>query len=224
MSHKFILFLYSVPFITLAQVGINTNTPTRKLHVVGNMRVGVLTNKSESAAYDQILSTDINGNVDYITKSSMKPPLDPGTSNKESYSLLYNMPGPNGDPARTLKCGKFLFVFEGTDQSRINFRLAENPGTDVNIYMSMEQNFNANGFQFYQGKAPTDPSTVPFLFTTSNWNVNQEFARANLADYEQNIMHFQYPNDTDFYRLTIYKVKQNTGADSWDFVASCEKF
>lgn len=188
------------------------------------MRIGVLTNKSETVAYDEILSTDINGNVDYVTKSSMQPPLEPGTSNKESYSLVYNMPGPNGDPTRTLKCGKFLFVFENTDQSRINFRLAENPGADVSIYVSMEQNFNANGFQFYQGKTPTDPSTVPFLFTSSNWNINQEFARANLADYEQNIMHFQYPNDTDFYRLTIYKVKQNTGIDSWDFVASCEKF
>lgn len=212
------------PCMLLGQVGINTVTPTRKLHVAGNMRVRVMTNKSETATYDRILSSDISGNVDYVTKSSLQPPIEPGASTKESYSLVYNMPTANGDPSKTLKCGKFLFLFESTTQSRINFRLSENPGIDVTIYMSMEQNFNANGFQFYQGKTPTDASTVPFLFTSTNWNINQEFASANLADYEQNVMHFQYPNDTDFYRLTIYKVRQNTGIDSWDFAAVCEKF
>ncbi|WP_374462507.1 hypothetical protein [Chryseobacterium sp.] len=106
MTYKFLYFLLIISFVAPAQVGINTNTPTRKLHVVGNMRVGLLTNKSESAPYDQILATDANGNIDYLKKSSMQPPLDPGTSNKESYSLVYNMPSENGDPTRTLKCGR----------------------------------------------------------------------------------------------------------------------
>ncbi|WP_139423049.1 hypothetical protein [Chryseobacterium mulctrae] len=224
MISKVLFILLIIPGIYFAQVGINTQTPSRKLHISGNTRVRQLINKSETSAYDRLLVSDQNGNIDYTTKASMQPSAEPDLSNKESYSLIYNRATGSGDPLKTLKCGKFLFLFENTLESRVNFRLFENPGSTINIYMSMEQNFTTDGYQFYQGKAPTNAATVPFTFTTTNWNVNQEFASANLADYEQNIMHFQYPNDTDFYRLTIYRVKQNTGTDSWDFAAVCEKY
>lgn len=224
MSFKYFILFFLLSDFVSAQVGINTNLPTRKLHVSGNLRVRGLINKSETSSYDRILVSDSNGNIDYTTKASLQPGVTPGSSNKETYSLLYNMPTGNGDPIKTLKCGKFLFLFGNTAESRISFRLAENPNATVDIYMSMEQNYTVNGYQFYQGKTPTEAANVPFTFTTSTWNVNQEFASANLADYEQNIMHFQYPNDADFYRLTIYRVKQNTGVDSWDFAAACEKF
>lgn len=222
------LLLASLAFFSFheinAQVGINTQTPTRKLDVNGNARIEALTNKSDNASYDRILVTDNDGNVDYTTKESLLPSSNPNNSDKESYSQIYNRPNSYGDPAKTLKCGKFYFSFSNVYDSHIGFRLIDNPGTTINIYMTMEQNWDGSGYQLYQGKSSSDAATVPFVFNSSNWNVIQEFANSRVADYEQNVMHFQYPGDNDFYRLIIYKVLQKTGTDNYDFAAVCEKF
>lgn len=209
---------------TNAQVGINTQLPTRKLDVNGNARIEALTNKSDNASYDRILVTDNDGNIDYATKESLLPSSNPNNSDKESYSQIYNQTVSNGDPTKVLKCGKFYFSFSNASDSQIGFRLIDNPGKAISIYMTMEQNWDGNGFQLFQGKGSNDAATVPFVFNSSNYNVVQIFAEGRVADFEQNVMHFQYPGDNDFYRLIIYKVLQKTGANNWDFAAVCEKF
>ncbi|SHK90064.1 hypothetical protein [Chryseobacterium polytrichastri] len=57
--------------MTHAQVGIQTDTPTRTLDVNGTSRIRTLTDKSADINYDQVLTTDANGNVDYVPKSSL---------------------------------------------------------------------------------------------------------------------------------------------------------
>lgn len=219
----FLLALVTCSF-SFAQVGINTGSPSRKLHVTGSMRVRGIVNKSESAAYSNILVTDADGNIDYTTKASMQPTPQAGTSNKESYSQIYNMTTESGDPNKALTCGKFSFSFDAGASSNIRFKLSQNPGAAISVYMSMEQNWDGSGYQFYQGKASTDDATVAFTFDSTNWNNYQQFAQANVADFEQNVIHFQYPGDADFYRLTIYRALQRTGVTNYDFAAVCEKF
>lgn len=203
------------------QVGVNVSQPTRTLHINGNLRVSNLQNVSEDAAFEKILVTDANGNVDYALRSSFLPNTGVGAVDKESYIEIYNNNNASGLPERRLKCGKFFFIFETGADSNIKFGINEKPATNVNIYMNMEQNWN-NGFQFYQGTNSTNGVNAPFTFTTSNYNVAQEFKSARLDSYEQNVMTFQYPGDADIYRLTIYKVQHTSS--SYDFVSACEKF
>ncbi|MGG5207700.1 hypothetical protein ACQWU4_02045 [Chryseobacterium sp. MIQD13] len=54
-----------------AQVGINTQSPSRTLDVNGSLRVRTQTNQSATASYDNVLASDANGNVDYVKKSSL---------------------------------------------------------------------------------------------------------------------------------------------------------
>lgn len=54
-----------------AQVGISTPTPTRTLDVNGTSRIRVISDKSADTNYTQVLTTDANGNVDYVSKSSL---------------------------------------------------------------------------------------------------------------------------------------------------------
>lgn len=229
MNKKFILMcglLFSEVFY--AQVGINTSNPTRTLHIAGDLKIRQLQDESEKLSYDRILAKDGDGNVDYVLKTNLLPSTtDPDEANKEAYSQLFNMSTENGNSGKILQCGKFYFLFDDGVDSRIKFRLVDEPASNVDIFMSMEQNWDGNGFQFFQGHAYNDSATTPFVFTPENYNVPQEFAEANVADSEQNVMHFQYPNDPNFYRLTIYRVRQKIGTPtvlSWDFAATCEKF
>lgn len=229
MNKKFILLFLTILFqFNDAQVGINTPNPTRTLHVQGDLKIRQISDVEGQLAYDRILAEDANGNIDYVLKSNLLPTTsDPNEANKEVYSQLYSTETESGDPSKILKCGKFYFLFDAGADSRIKFRLIDNPETAVDIFMSMEQNWDGNGFQFFQGHAYNDPATVPFVFTPENYNIPQEFAEANVADSEQNVMHFQYPNDPNFYRLTIYRVKQKIGnpvKNTWDFAVTCEKF
>lgn len=224
MITKTLLFTGLIFSITsYAQVGINTNTPTRSLDINGHLKIRETVDESENGEYSKILVTDNDGNIDFIYKKDLLPVSDEFTSDKVVINNIYSNTSEAGIPSKKINCGKFEFSFGDTAQSRIYFNLTEAPTQDVSVYMSMEQNYATNGFQFYQGTGPNN--TNAFIFTTSNWNIPKEFASANLADFEQNVMHFQYPNDSDFYRLTVYKVKHTiNNVSTWSFVSACGKF
>lgn len=214
------LFFSQFIFSQAGSVGINTANPTRTLHVNGNLKVSSMNNASEDGAYDRVLIADDDGNIDYINKKDFLPDPGIGYSDKESYSSIYNRDNGSGDATKSVKCGRFSFTFDNTSRSEIKFYLNEAPTSNVSIYMNMEQNWNGGGFQFYQGTA-TD-NTSAFVFTPSNYATPRSFASANVADYEQNVMHFQYPGEAFIYRLTIYRVSHTSS--NYDFVAACEKF
>ncbi|SFN31236.1 hypothetical protein SAMN05421738_11040 [Algoriella xinjiangensis] len=224
MITKTLLFTGLIFSITsYAQVGVNTNTPTRSLDINGHLKIRETVDESENGEYSKILVTDNDGNIDFIYKKDLLPVSDEFTSDKVVINNIYMNTTSAGIPSKKITCGKFEFSFNGDSNSKIQFNLVQAPTQNVSIYMSMEQNYDPNGFQFYQGTSKSNIN--PFIFTTSNWSTAQPFAEAGLADFEQNIMYFQYPNDPDFYRLTVYKVKHtiNNGS-TWSFVSACEKF
>lgn len=71
MMKKIYNILILLSIIVNAQVGIKTTTPTRTLDVNGTSRLRTLTDKSTDKNYDQVLVTDLNGNIDYIPKSNL---------------------------------------------------------------------------------------------------------------------------------------------------------
>lgn len=54
-----------------AQVGINTTAPSRALDINGSLRARTQTNQTSNASYDNVLVSDVNGNVDYAKKSTL---------------------------------------------------------------------------------------------------------------------------------------------------------
>lgn len=226
--NKISSFFFFIVFFHFAnaQVGINTNNPSRMLDVEGTMKVHNLNDAHTSADYDQSIVTDSNGNIDFTKKSSLLPSGNSNNTDKESFSQIYNTTDGNGDGNKILKCGKFQFSLTSTSDSKIRFRLNDNPNTQVGIYMNMEQNWDSNGYQFFQGKSYYGTPSEKFVFDSTNYTVWQNLAEAQLADFEQNVLNFQYPGDSDFYRLIIYRIKQSVGStpDSRDFAVVCEKF
>lgn len=214
-------------FSQVGNVGIKTTTPSRTLDINGSLRVRQTADKSEDGEYTNILIANSKGNVDYIQRADLLPVKDQYSSDKQVINNLYNNEVNAGDPTKIIKCGKFKFAFGDTSETKIQFALAEMPTSNVEIFMNMEQNWSSNGFQFYQGNSASN--TDAFVFTPSNYMNMRAFAAAQLADREQNVMHFQYPNDPNLYRLTVYKVYQSimdgsVSHNSYDFVTTCEKF
>lgn len=248
IKKKFLISpLLLVPFISFAQttgkVGIGTTNPQRSLDVEGNMQIRTLNDVSENGKYDKVLVTNSNGLVDYATKDSFAPS---GQNNTDKVVLnsIYSNNISYGIFSKTVKCGKFIFAFTeqtnpggniNANQPDVVMKLAANPGTEVKVYMSMEQTYSIggteDGFQFFQGTRTLNEPYQPFIFDTTNYNTFQRFYEANIVDGEENIMTFQYPGDPDLYRLTVYKIAQElkpvgstTFTKSWDFVTACEKY
>lgn len=68
---KLYTLLIFLGIIVNAQVGIKIDNPTRTLDVNGTTRMRVISDKSADTNYTQVLTTDANGNVDYVPKSSL---------------------------------------------------------------------------------------------------------------------------------------------------------
>ncbi|SHK90105.1 hypothetical protein [Chryseobacterium polytrichastri] len=81
MMKKFCNILILLAITVNAQVGIKTTTPTRILDVNGTSRIRTLTDKSADINYDQVLTTDTNGNIDYVPKSTLN----------QQYVQLFNL-------------------------------------------------------------------------------------------------------------------------------------
>lgn len=214
------LMLFSVSW---AQVGINTDQPTRDLHVEGDLRVIDLQNKSEVSTYDKVLAADKDGNIDYIDKEILKPDLA-GQTDKIVQNNLYNTDTGMPDEEQILICGKFIFAFmNSADKTRVRFRLTEKPASAVDVYVTFEQNFpalhNGDGF-LYEASATSTKN-----FTTSNWNRFQSIptttSQGEIADGEYNELYVIYPNIGEFYRVTFYRLLQN---EKSYFVNTCEQF
>lgn len=84
MKKKFRLLCLILLFSLSAhsqQVGINTATPTKTLDINGSVRIRSTSDKSSDTNYDKVIVTDINGNVDHVTKSSLN----------QKYVQLFNL-------------------------------------------------------------------------------------------------------------------------------------
>lgn len=205
--------------ISWAQVGINTENPTRDLHVEGNLRVRNLQNKAADSDYSKVLAVDNNGNVDYINKSNLLPDMT-GEVNKIVQNNLYKTTNGRPIPSRSLTCGRFVFSFLDND-AKVSFRLLDRPQNNVNVYVTFEQNFppyNRNdGFEY-------EASPNAKVFTPNNYSTYQSIpvtSGAHVVDGEYNELYISYPREEQFYRITFYRIKQN---NETYFVNVCEQF
>lgn len=204
--------------ISWAQVGINTDKPTRDLHVEGNLRVRNLQNKASDDDYSKVLAVDNNGNVDYINKNNLMPDMT-GQVNKMVQNNLYKTTDGKPIATETLTCGRFIFNFRGND-AKVSFRLINRPSSTVRVYVTFEQNYvpinNNDGFQY-----EASSSTKNFNYTNSYQDIPVTSGQANIADGEYNELYISYPQEEIFYRVTFYRVKQN--GETY-FINTCEQF
>ena len=206
--------------ISWAQVGINTDKPTRDLHVEGNLRVRDLQNKASDDDYSKVLAVDNNGNVDYINKNNLLPDMT-GQVNKKVQNNLYKTTNGRPLPDKTLTCGRFIFNFRDND-AKVSFRLRNRPQNNVNVYVTFEQNFppdnNKDGFQYEA--SPTTKVFTPDDYTDYQ-NIPVVQGQAQIRDGEYNELYISYPQEEIFYRVTFYRVKQN--GETY-FINTCEQF
>ena len=214
-----------------AQVGINTSTPQRMLDVVGNVRLRNLVDKSETPAYNKILVVNNNGDIDYINKSDLRPAGDEFTSDKQVLNNIYTTTDARADDTKFVSCGEFDFAFRnrtprGTNLN-IQYRLKVTPASTspVIVYTTLEQNWEATTPTDTNGGYEFEASISGRTFTsTTNNFANLPNNGAGIVSGELNILYLLYPGDTDLYRLTFYRLNQNTIDPTYDFVTACEKF
>lgn len=214
---KKLLSLVSI-FISLysySQVGIGTTNPSRMLHVNGDIKIRNLQFKASDSNYSRVLAIDNQGNIDYVDKSSITPESN-GNVDKVIVNNTYTTSGGTPINTESVKCGKFEFSFiSNSNTGNVRFRLTDAPAQTVRVYTTFEQNWDGNGFQ-YQASSTTKE------FTTANNYIDVPFdGQAQIANGEYNELYLSYPKEQDFYRVSFYRVQQNS-TTYW--VTACEKF
>lgn len=220
MKNNFILLSCFIFFsgILSAQVGINTANPKRTLDVEGNLRVRELTDKSQAPSYNKILVVNPDGNIDYINKQDLQPVKDEFTADKQVLNNIYSTTTGKAEDTKFVSCGKFDFAFRNIGaNTNIQYRLKNTPTSDVTVYITLEQNYSSNGYQF---QVPTAGKT--FTSTTNNFGDLPTYG-ANIVNSELNVLYLLYPGESNLYRLTFYRLDQTTPKTN-DFVTVCEKF
>ncbi|MFV0156820.1 hypothetical protein OBK03_13765 [Empedobacter falsenii] len=198
-----------------SQVGIGTDNPSRMLHVNGDIKIRNLQFKASDSNYSRVLAIDNQGNIDYVDKSSITPDSN-NNINKIIVNNTYTTSGGTPINTESLKCGKFEFSFiSNSDLANVRFRLTDAPAQTVEVYTTFEQNWTENGFQ-YQAKS------TPQKLTTQNNYIDVPFdGQARIANGEYNELYLSYPKEQYFYRVSFYRVQQNS-TTYW--VTACEKF
>lgn len=220
MKNNFILLSCFIFFsgILSAQVGINTANPKRTLDVEGNLRVRELTDKSQAPSYNKILVVNPDGNIDYINKQDLQPVKDEFTADKQVLNNIYSTTTGKADDTKFVSCGNFDFAFRNIGaNTNIQYRLKNTPTSNVTVYITLEQNYSSNGYQF---QVPTAGKT--FTSTTNNFGDLPTYG-ANIVNSELNVLYLLYPGESNLYRLTFYRLDQTTPKTN-DFVTVCEKF
>lgn len=79
MKNKCFMLLLFASFITQAQVGINTDDPTKNLDVNGSLRVRSINLVGASSTKDSVMVTDGKGNLKYVSSSKIMEQVPSGT-------------------------------------------------------------------------------------------------------------------------------------------------
>ncbi|MFV0148960.1 hypothetical protein OBK08_13460 [Empedobacter falsenii] len=215
MKKQLCLIIILLCVSTYSQIGIGVNNPTRMLHVNGDIKIRNLSFKASDPNYSRVLAIDNQGNIDYIDKTSILPESN-GNINKIVVNNSYTTSGGTPINSQTLKCGKFEFSFISSfNLANVRFRLTDAPAQTVEVYTTFEQNWTENGFQY---QASSDAK----VFSTQNNYIDVPFdGQARIANGEYNELYLSYPKEQYFYRVSFYRVQQNS-TTYW--VTACEKF
>lgn len=204
------LLLLSTSFLD-AQVGINTETPTRMLDVNGDLRVTVLADKTNTTDYTEILSANSNNNVDKISKPAI---IEDATKQVEIVKSIYNATA--SDNTRIAECGKLSFRING---SNIEMKLLYQPSNTITLtyggkrWGQISSGIN-NGYSY---------RNLSLTITNTNFNTYKNIDPTfQLRQGAYLNYHFIVPGDGDLYRLTVAQLKNSTTNSNYSLI--CERF
>lgn len=198
------------------RMGVGTENPTRTLHVQGDAQVKGL-QSTTSGAYNEMLVSDADGNIEYANLWTVNP------TRKRVWHLQYAGTGPAGRAIsdNILQAGRFEFRFEnvpsGNDHGRIQFRLAQNPGQTVRVYVNMEENWGdgsppPDGYEYSALPVGLEFTTTGGANPWNNWRYPISQSQSRIATGEMNELYLSYPNENAFYRVLVYRMTSGSNS------------
>ena len=203
------------------KVGINTDKPTRKLDVNGNLKITTLTDKTSDPKYTDVLITDANGNVDKVPISLIKNQIS--QSAIEVKRLFYTSQTPDAD--NRLSCGRFKFSFRpgGTDPNYPNknldimVSLVDEPATPITVFYLLFRKWGDNDLKYYKSNGKD--------FNASNYTTPQLLCpQLDINSFGE--FYITYPGEENFYRVNFLgRPNYVSGGNTYNsYTITCEKF
>ncbi|MBP2615020.1 hypothetical protein [Chryseobacterium jejuense] len=196
--------------------GIDTNMPTRKLDINGDLRVTSTNDVTNNASYDRIVTgSNATGNIDYINISAI---AQSETNNVEVKRLVYNSPLP--DETKECSCGDITFRINNLDTAEIKLNSLTTFVTNGNItnfnlgygikrWINDSYNFVNRTIAFTDLNYSTYQSLDPAIFTTG-------------PNYTIRIYTIVPPKQNNLYRLTLSRISNTSTNFTYGLI--CEKF
>lgn len=194
-------------------VGINTENPTRKLDVNGNLRLATLPDVTNDSNFPKIMAVNKdNGNVDHITASSF---MQSDVNNVEVKRSIYLAPTP--DDTKECSCGDMTFRINNSNIAE--FKLNSNA-----IFNSI----NSTAFELDYGIKRWTSTYYNYFNDTVN------FTLANYSTYQTldpelfnsnntvRIYTIILPKQNNLYRLTLTRLANTDSNHTFSLI--CEKF
>lgn len=204
---------------TAQNVGINTNTPQRRLDINGNLKVTKLADKSKDANSSFLLAADrTNGNVDYIDINALQ---QTSRNNMEVSRSIYNGTAP--DSNKECSCGEIVLRFNGANAE---FKLKSE---------EVFTNNNVNDFKISYGIKRFSGSTYSYVnkpevsFTRNNTALSTHYNKYRLLDdvtfttsNSIRIYTLVLPKQANLYRITLSRFSNTSTQQTYSLI--CEKF
>ena len=197
-----ILNLFAIIFLN-AQVGVNTNQPTRALDINGDLRIRELKLVNKDANYNNIVVVNQDGEVEKYDKIEITNAISDLTVETKE---LYFATTPDG--TKIVPCGKFNFRFSSStipEIAPISDLAASTP-----VYFMRIRKYESNQRAVTQGN-----TTIKNSKTFSV--LDREYKLDQVSEYN-----ISYPGDNNLYRVIFLARKMTTTTNSYSIV--CEKF
>lgn len=197
-----ILNLFTIIFLN-AQVGINTNQPTRALDVNGDLRIRELKLVNKDANYNNIVVVNQDGEVEKYDKIEITSAISDLTVETKE---LYFATTPDG--TKIVPCGKFNFRFSSSTIPEI--APISDLAVSTPVYFMRIRKYESNQRAVTQGN-----TTIKNSKTFSV--LDREYKLDQVSEYN-----ISYPGDNNLYRVIFLARKMTTTTNSYSIV--CEKF
>ncbi len=197
-----ILNLFTIIFLN-AQVGINTNQPTRALDVNGDLRIRELKLVNKDANYNNIVVVNQDGEVEKYDKIEITNAISDLTVETKE---LYFATTPDG--TKIVPCGKFNFRFSSSTIPEI--APISDLAASTSVYFMRIRKYESNQRAVTQGN-----TTIKNSKTFSV--LDREYKLDQVSEYN-----ISYPGDNNLYRVIFLARKMTTTTNSYSIV--CEKF
>lgn len=222
------IYIALIGFFSLAlnaQVGINTDTPTRTLDVNGNLRIRETENKNLDPDYNKVLVTNANGEIEFWDKANLQQRINDiyTEGKKNTVSSLTT------DRTKKIKCGKFEFGYSDSSTLIPQIRLATAPKSNVTVYYNRIRERNNSGSVFTLETGRSLITNQSFIFGTANnfANIGGSVNGDTTGNYNVDtldVYYISYPGDANIYRVTFLARRANSTASNVNYSMICEIF